>query len=124
MMAHLKKLQDIADANGGNRALGSPGYDASVDYVAQTLRDKGFDVQTNDFEVRIPFADEPVVTVGGQRVKAAPLDVHGRHAEGRGRGPPGARPHRATAGMHGVGLRRPRRRGCRRPRRPRRVPVR
>jgi len=74
MMAHLKKLQDIADAHGGNRALGTPGYDASVDYVVQTLRDKGFDVKTDDFEVRIPFADEPVVTVGGQRVKAAPLN--------------------------------------------------
>ena len=70
---HLEALQDIADANGGNRALGSPGYDASVDYVVQTLRDKGFDVTTDDFEVRIPFADEPVVTVGGQRIKAAPL---------------------------------------------------
>ena len=46
MLAHLKKLQEIADANGGNRALGTPGYDASADYVAQTLRDKGFDVQT------------------------------------------------------------------------------
>ena len=74
MLAHLKKLQDIADANGGNRALGSPGYGASADYVAQTLRDKGFDVQTTDFDVRIPFADEPVVTVGGQRIKAAPLN--------------------------------------------------
>lgn len=73
MLGHLKKLQEIADANGGNRALGSPGYDASVDYVAGVLRDKGFDVQTNDVDVRIPFADEPVVTVGGQRVKAAPL---------------------------------------------------
>jgi Zn-dependent M28 family amino/carboxypeptidase len=73
MLAHLKKLQEIADANGGNRALGSTGYGASADYVAQTLRDKGFDVQTNDFDVRIPFADEPVVTVGGQRVKAAAL---------------------------------------------------
>ena len=74
MMAHLEKLQQIADAHGGNRALGTPGYDASVDYVAQTLRDKGFDVKTDDFEVRIPFADEPVVTVDGQRVKAAPLN--------------------------------------------------
>ncbi|MEU0496768.1 M28 family metallopeptidase [Mycobacterium sp. NPDC006124] len=74
MMAHLKKLQDIADAHGGNRALGTPGYDASVDYVVHTLRDKGFDVKTDDFEVRIPFADEPVVTVGGQRIKAAPLN--------------------------------------------------
>ncbi|KAA0102026.1 amidohydrolase [Mycolicibacterium sp. P1-18] len=74
MMGHLKKLQEIADAHGGNRALGTPGYDASVDYVVQTLRDKGFDVKTDDFEVRIPFADEPVVTVGGQRIKAAPLN--------------------------------------------------
>ena len=73
MLAHLKKLQAIADANGGNRALGTPGFDASVDYVATVLRDKGFDVQTGDFEVKIPFADEPVVTVAGQRVKAAPL---------------------------------------------------
>ena len=74
MLGHLQKLQEIATANGGNRALGSPGYDASVDYVAGVLRDKGFDVQTTDFDVRIPFADEPVVTVGGQRVKAAPLN--------------------------------------------------
>lgn len=73
MLVHLKKLQDIADANGGNRALGSPGYDASVDYVAGVLRDKGFDVQTTDFNVRRPFADDPVVTVGGQPMKAAPL---------------------------------------------------
>ena len=74
MMGHLRKLQDIADAHDGNRALGTPGYDASVDYVVKTLRDKGFDVKTDDFEVRIPFADEPVVTVGGQRIKAAPLN--------------------------------------------------
>ncbi|MCW2515301.1 MAG: amidohydrolase [Mycobacterium sp.] len=73
MLAHLKKLQEIADANGGTRALGTPGYDASVDYVAGVLRDKGFDVQTNDFDVRVPYADEPVVTVGGERVKSAPL---------------------------------------------------
>jgi Zn-dependent M28 family amino/carboxypeptidase len=50
MYTHLRKLQDIADANKGNRADGTPGYDASVDYVAQTLRDKGFDVQTPEFE--------------------------------------------------------------------------
>lgn len=73
MMAHLTKLQAIADANGGNRALGSPGYAASVDYVAATLRDKGFDVATNEFEVRLPFADKPTVTVGGATVKSNAL---------------------------------------------------
>src|SRR3954462_11274373 len=30
---HLEALQRIADANGGNRASGSTGYAASVDYV-------------------------------------------------------------------------------------------
>ncbi len=73
MMAHMDKLQEIADAHGGNRALGTPGYDASVDYVATALRDKGFDVQTPEFEVRLPFADEPDVTVGDRAVAAHPL---------------------------------------------------
>ena len=73
MMVHLKKLQEIADAHDGNRALGTSGYDASVDYVANTLRDKGFDVQTPEFEVRLPFADEPSLTVGGNKVAAKPL---------------------------------------------------
>jgi Zn-dependent M28 family amino/carboxypeptidase len=50
MYTHLRKLQEIADANKGNRADGTSGYDASVDYVAQTLRDKGFDVQTPEFD--------------------------------------------------------------------------
>ena len=38
---HLVKLQEIADANDGNRADGSPGYQASVDYVAQTVARQG-----------------------------------------------------------------------------------
>lgn len=74
MMAHLTKLQEIADANSGNRALGQPGYDASVDYVANALRDNGFDVQTPEFEVKIPWADEPSLTVAGNKVEAKPLE--------------------------------------------------
>jgi Zn-dependent M28 family amino/carboxypeptidase len=74
VMAHLTKLQQIADANGGNRAAGTPGYEASVDYVADTLRSKGFDVQTPEFELRLPFADPPNVTVGGTVVDAKPLE--------------------------------------------------
>ena len=49
MMAHLSKLQDIANANNGTRAVGTPGYEASVDYVANTLRNSGFDVKTPEF---------------------------------------------------------------------------
>jgi Zn-dependent M28 family amino/carboxypeptidase len=74
MMVHLRKLQEIADANKGTRALGTSGYDASVDYVANTLRDKGFDVQTPEFEVRLPFADDPTLTVAGGKVDAKPLE--------------------------------------------------
>jgi Zn-dependent M28 family amino/carboxypeptidase len=74
MMAHLTKLQEIADANGGNRAVGTPGYDASVDYVADALRSRGFDVQTPEFELRFPFADPPEVTVDGTKVEAKPLE--------------------------------------------------
>lgn len=72
-MAHMRALQDIADANGGNRALGTGGYAASVDYVANALRDKGFDVETPEFEVRLPFADAPKLTVDGADVTARPL---------------------------------------------------
>ncbi|KUI12967.1 amidohydrolase [Mycobacterium sp. GA-1285] len=74
MYQHLVRLQEIADDNDGNRALGTSGYDASVDYVANTLRDSGFDVQTPEFEVRLPFADEPALSVGGAAVKAKPLN--------------------------------------------------
>ena len=73
-MAHLGKLQEIADAHGGNRALGTPGYDASVDYVVNALRGRGFDVETPEFEVRLPWADEPSLTVAGNTVTARPLE--------------------------------------------------
>lgn len=73
-MAHLTMLQHIADANGGNRAVGTPGYDASVDYVADALRSKGFDVQTPEFVLQLPFADPPEVTVDGTKVDAKPLE--------------------------------------------------
>jgi len=74
LMAHLTKFQEIADAHGGNRALGTPGYDASVDYVVNTLRDKGFDVETPEFEVRLPYADEPSLAVDGATISAKPLE--------------------------------------------------
>jgi Zn-dependent M28 family amino/carboxypeptidase len=74
MMAHLKSLQQIADANGGNRATGTPGYQASVDYIANALRSHGFDVQTPEFDLRLPFADPPTVTIGGVNFAAKPLE--------------------------------------------------
>ena len=42
--AHQAAFQAIADANGGNRAAGTPGYDASVAYVADTFEAAGYEV--------------------------------------------------------------------------------
>jgi hypothetical protein len=67
MYVHLRKLQDIADANNHSRAEGTPGYDASVDYIAQTLRDKGFDVQIPEFErLNVLRSGKPTLTVSGR----------------------------------------------------------
>jgi Zn-dependent M28 family amino/carboxypeptidase len=74
MMAHLRKLQDIANANNGTRAVGTPGYEASVDYVVNTLRNSGFDVQTPEFSARVFHGDKPTVTVGGANVEAHALE--------------------------------------------------
>jgi Zn-dependent M28 family amino/carboxypeptidase len=74
MMVHLAKLQDIANANNGTRAVGTPGYEASVDYVVNTLRHSGFDVQTPEFSARVFHADKPTVTVGGKAVESRALE--------------------------------------------------
>lgn len=73
---HLAELQKIADAHDGNRADGSPGYQASVDYVAKTLRDRGFDVQTPEFQrLSGSKGGKPALTVAGRtfRVDQASL---------------------------------------------------
>ncbi len=48
--AHQAAFQAIADANGGTRVSGTPGYDASVDYVAQALSEAGYDVVIQPFD--------------------------------------------------------------------------
>ena len=50
-LPHLRRLQRIADHNGGNRASPGPGYDASVDYVVGVLRDAGWQVSTPTFDL-------------------------------------------------------------------------
>jgi Zn-dependent M28 family amino/carboxypeptidase len=46
---HQAAFQAIADANGGIRAAGTPGYDASVAYVVATMTAAGYDVTLNAF---------------------------------------------------------------------------
>src|SRR3712207_5321711 len=40
--AHLKKFQDIANANNGNRATATSGHERSADYVASKLNATGY----------------------------------------------------------------------------------
>ncbi len=52
---HQAALQAIADANGGTRAAGLPGYDGSVDYVVKRMEAAGYKVTLNAF----PFVFVP-----------------------------------------------------------------
>ena len=57
--AHQAALQDIANANGGNRAAGTTGYTDSVDYVVDTLEAAGWTVTLDEF----PFTFTPTPTL-------------------------------------------------------------
>src|SRR5687768_9846903 len=48
--AHQQAFQDIADANGGTRLSGTPGYDQSVQYVVERAAAAGYVVTTQPFE--------------------------------------------------------------------------
>jgi Zn-dependent M28 family amino/carboxypeptidase len=98
LFGHLEKLQQIADANGGNRAVGSPGYDASVDYIVNTLRDKGFDVQTPQFSFRQFDAGQVSLSVSGATVPATVLQYSAGTVPAGVSGPLVAAPAGAAAG--------------------------
>jgi Zn-dependent M28 family amino/carboxypeptidase len=56
IMTHQRVFQRIANQNGGTRASGTPGYDASANYVARTLRAAGYTVRKQEFT--FPFFRE------------------------------------------------------------------
>ena len=49
VLNHLEALQAVADANGGNRRSGLPGYKASVDYVVGQLEAAGYSPTVQQF---------------------------------------------------------------------------
>ncbi len=71
LYADLAALQAVADANGGIRAAGTPGYDASVDQVAAELEDIGFAVTLPE----VPF-------IGFTELPGTRLEVDGTVVEG------------------------------------------
>jgi Zn-dependent M28 family amino/carboxypeptidase len=73
---HQKEFQAIARANGGNRyTLGSGGYQESVDYVVDTLRDHGYRPQVVDFN--FPFWRETAPAVLNQVTPTAKVYRYG-----------------------------------------------
>jgi Zn-dependent M28 family amino/carboxypeptidase len=70
VMEHLEALQEIADDHGGTRASGTPGYDASGDYIQGLLEDAGYDVERQEFDYVASHTTKQELTV-----EEAPVDV-------------------------------------------------
>ena len=66
VMEHLVAFQEIADANDGTRASGTPGYEASIDYVKGLLDAAGYvtEVQPFSFDAFTEFTDATLSVEG------------------------------------------------------------
>ncbi len=58
---HQAAFQAIADANNGIRTSGTPGYDASVDYVAGRMEAAGYDVTVQPFDYQTFITLSPTI---------------------------------------------------------------
>ncbi len=76
-MEHLEALQAIADANGGTRASGTPGYDQSADYVANLLEAAGYTVERQVFSFTLFTENSSSLTVGGVSVPTQTMSFSG-----------------------------------------------
>src|SRR5262245_5891137 len=56
VLDHLEALQAAADANGGDRAVGRPGFASSRDYVVSQLEAAGYSPSVQEFE--FPYIDD------------------------------------------------------------------
>jgi Zn-dependent M28 family amino/carboxypeptidase len=105
---HQAAFQSIADANGGTRSSGTPGYDATVDYAVERLEAAGYQVTVQPFEFDLlndnsvarqtspNQVDYPVLSaqfdepfLGSASGTLVPVDVQI---------PPGANPNSSTSG--------------------------
>jgi Zn-dependent M28 family amino/carboxypeptidase len=77
VVEHLDALQDIADANGGTRESGTPGYDASADYVADLLEDAGFTVERQVFDFSLFTENSSSLTVDAVAVATQTMSFSG-----------------------------------------------
>ncbi|MCZ2263742.1 M20/M25/M40 family metallo-hydrolase [Isoptericola sp. QY 916] len=70
---HLEAFQEIADDNDGNRAAGTPGYEASARYVEKTLRKAGYQPERQYFEFDTFDVLDLSVTVPGVEFDPVPM---------------------------------------------------
>jgi Zn-dependent M28 family amino/carboxypeptidase len=73
--SHQAALQAVADANGGNRAAGTSGYDGSVAYIAETLEAAGYDVELDPFD--FTFVAQPKIVVDGVELQTGTFSGSG-----------------------------------------------
>ena len=76
---HLEAFQAIADANDGNRADQTPGYEASVDYVVETLEAAGWTAEV------VPFTYD-AADVALRQLTPVAADYPANDATGTGEG--------------------------------------
>ena len=69
ILEHMRTFQRLANANDGNRAATTSGYEASLDYVERQLTNAGYDITRHEF----PFAS-------WEQVGAALLQREGQSA--------------------------------------------
>jgi Zn-dependent M28 family amino/carboxypeptidase len=68
---HLDAFQRIADRNGGTRASGTAGYEASASYVERTLRDAGYTTERQYF----PFTYTEILGETVRENSPTPRDI-------------------------------------------------
>ena len=98
VMEHQEAFAAIAEANDGNRSAGTPGYDASADYVEERLTRAGYVVTRQSFDV-YSFED-----LGGSELEQVAPDAE-TYEEGTDFGAtPHSEPGEVTAGVTAVDL--------------------
>ena len=68
LMSHLEQLQTIAEKNGNRRPVGTPGFQATIDYIETQLRSKtNFRIFKQEFRMNSTIFVTPVLisTISG-----------------------------------------------------------
>ncbi|TYL55210.1 M28 family peptidase [Nocardioides sp. BGMRC 2183] len=82
VMDRLEDFQEIADANDGNRAVGTPGYEASGKYVEQTLRKAGYATKRQYFNAETYTVDAFSLEVTGVPLEPVVMSYSSSTPEG------------------------------------------